>query len=302
MKREDCTKKLIRTIERIEAGMLPATIKGLYVFGSYARGAIEPGDLDIVVVYEDPGPDYWKAQRKQAKYAELSVYQAAIRTWQEFRAHLADALRSRGERIDLVLASSLEDVTEGNKAIQPGDLVLVWSAEDRNWGEKLERLTPDAAAGRAPRNEIFPLKRLRDDCATMQEVVEMIAAKELLLTHVPVAEFDVKLDLRHEAQLGLWKERKWLGKELARTMPYALKWLESCGQRCGSSPRTEVWSKTKSHRAEMGRPSLAEMLFLFRTKRKLQRQCLIPYFKQAGPNELLVFERGPAWKQSCRRK
>ncbi|MHB1033376.1 MAG: nucleotidyltransferase domain-containing protein [Pirellulales bacterium] len=302
MKREDCTKKLVRTIERIEAGTLSATIKELYVFGSYARGAIEPGDLDIVVVYEDPGPDYWKKERTKAKYAAISVYQAALTTWHEFRTRLADALRSRGERIDLVLASSLEDVTEGNKAIQPGDLVRVWSAEDRNWREKLERLTPDAAAGRAPRSEIFPLKRLRDDCATMQEVVDLIAAGEVLLTRIPVAELDLKLDLRHEAQLGLWKERKLLGKELARTMPYALRWLESCGERCGSSPRTEVWSKTKSHRVEMGRPSLAEMLFLFRTKPKLQRQCLIPYFKQAGPNKLLVFERGPAWKQACRKK
>jgi predicted nucleotidyltransferase len=189
MKREDCTKKLIRTIERIEAGVLPATIKELYVFGSYARGAIEPGDLDIVVVYEDPGPDYWKKERTKAKYADLSVYQAAIKTWQEFRSRLADSLRGRGEHIDLVLASSLEDVTAGNQAIQPGDLVLIWSAEDRDWREKLERLTPDVAAGRAPRREIFPLKRLRDDCATMQEVVDLIAAGELLLTRVPVEAF-----------------------------------------------------------------------------------------------------------------
>jgi predicted nucleotidyltransferase len=63
LKRDDYTKKLVKLIEKIESGKLPAKVTHLYVFGSYARGALQPHDLDLVVAYEDPGPKYWMRQR-----------------------------------------------------------------------------------------------------------------------------------------------------------------------------------------------------------------------------------------------
>ena len=35
-----------------------ARVREVYVFGSYARGALEPGDLDLLVVHDRATPEY----------------------------------------------------------------------------------------------------------------------------------------------------------------------------------------------------------------------------------------------------
>jgi len=55
MRREQFTDKLVRMIQTIQSGALPARVREFYVFGTYSRGALHPGDLDVVVVHDDPG-------------------------------------------------------------------------------------------------------------------------------------------------------------------------------------------------------------------------------------------------------
>jgi predicted nucleotidyltransferase len=59
MRREVGTRMLVDMIEAIVAGTLPVPVKAFYVFGSYARGAVAPHDLDILVVYKNPDKAYW---------------------------------------------------------------------------------------------------------------------------------------------------------------------------------------------------------------------------------------------------
>ena len=66
MNREQWTKKLSRMIADFEAGKTPAPVRDLYVFGSYARGAVECRDLDLVVVYEKPPAELMKELQKKA--------------------------------------------------------------------------------------------------------------------------------------------------------------------------------------------------------------------------------------------
>jgi hypothetical protein len=101
----------------------------------------------------------------------------------------------------------------------------------------------------------------------------------------------------HRRLLELWAKNNQGGRQLLQTLPYALAWLRSHGRRCRMVPKTELWDCGRRHRVEMGRPSLGVMLYQFTVEKKLQRQCLIPYFKKAGANELLVFERGPNWQE-----
>jgi predicted nucleotidyltransferase len=54
MNREQWTKKLVRIVTDIEAGRTPAAVRELYVFGSYAHGAVECKDLDLVVIHDEP--------------------------------------------------------------------------------------------------------------------------------------------------------------------------------------------------------------------------------------------------------
>lgn len=54
MKHEVYTKKLKRLLESLCTEPLMAVPRELYAFGSYARGAEEPGDLDLLFVYDLP--------------------------------------------------------------------------------------------------------------------------------------------------------------------------------------------------------------------------------------------------------
>lgn len=50
MKRERATRLLADMITRLEGGAWPlGLVEEVYVFGSYARGALEPNDVDVVI-------------------------------------------------------------------------------------------------------------------------------------------------------------------------------------------------------------------------------------------------------------
>ena len=67
MYREQWTKKLIRMITDVESLRTPAQVRELYVFGSYARGAQECKDLDLVIVHEEPPVKLMEKLKKKAK-------------------------------------------------------------------------------------------------------------------------------------------------------------------------------------------------------------------------------------------
>src|SRR5258707_2832020 len=54
MTRDRWMEKLETIISRVEAGEAPARIREIHVFGSFARGAIEPNDLDLIVIHDRP--------------------------------------------------------------------------------------------------------------------------------------------------------------------------------------------------------------------------------------------------------
>lgn len=65
MDREQATEKLIGLVKVAESGKTLVPIKEIYVFGSYARGALNPNDIDVVVIYEEPGQEWWKQYKNQ---------------------------------------------------------------------------------------------------------------------------------------------------------------------------------------------------------------------------------------------
>lgn len=53
MDRQKASRQIERIVRAIEDGKFPARIRELHVFGSYARGALSPSDLDLIVIHED---------------------------------------------------------------------------------------------------------------------------------------------------------------------------------------------------------------------------------------------------------
>jgi hypothetical protein len=197
-----------------------------------------------------------------------------------------------------VSVTRVDEFTHPDSTVKPSDLVMLWSGSDRDWQAKLAAIPVDSDAGRASRNHIFPLKRLKDDLASMNEVVEMVECQRLTLARIPADSIDCQLNAYHARKLAVWGCLR--GKQMNATLRYAMWWFQQHRQHCDVPDHECVaWSKSRTHRAHLGRPAIAWMVAEFKRRPNLKRQCLIPYFKRQGPNELLVFQRGPEWNSSA---
>ncbi|MFF5491380.1 nucleotidyltransferase family protein [Streptomyces virginiae] len=138
MNRERATELLRDMLDRLDAGERPLDlVDEVYVFGSYARGALDPGDLDVAVVY---------------------------RSDREFAAELVSAMMSGRDPM-----AGMKRALKGNKRgfqcqfNQNSDLpagaepVLLWKCGDTlaDAQARLAAIEPDPDAGRAPRDEMI---------------------------------------------------------------------------------------------------------------------------------------------------
>jgi len=294
MDRQKATEKLIRMVQVIAAGALPAPVKAFYVFGSYARGSLKPNDLDVVVVYEDPGRDYWDSLDAELRKCGKD---AILNGGRLFQTRMRGALRRPGERVDVMLTHSVEDVTGPGSKINKEDLVLLWTPDDQELHPKLDSITADSAAGRAERNHLVNLRRLYDSVGVMEKAVQWLNEGVLVLTRVPVATIVLQLNAYHTHWLEHWRKCPWIGRKTIELTPYAMWWLQQHRQQSQCPHQAEVWSKSHTHRVDLGKPSLGKMMWIFDERPRVRRQCLIPSFRAREPNELLVFERGPNWRK-----
>jgi hypothetical protein len=183
---------------------------------------------------------------------------------------------------------------DDGEIVKTSDLVLLWSPEDRNWQPKLDGIKPDPLAGRTPRKDIFPIKRLNTSREQMDSVFEDVRDSRLVLTRIAEADIECKLNEYHAGRVA--HLTKFVAERLVRHLPFAFWWLEQNGQNCDLRRKgCEFWSQDRTHRVSLGKPRLGEMKGYFAEHPSIVRQCLIPYFKRGGPNELLVFERGRAF-------
>lgn len=134
MTRDALTQKLVRILEALDREKFILKVKRLYVFGSYARGASEPGDLDLLLVYEFPD-DHSKRVERFAEKAPGSVMDRIYAVHREYMNDLKGRLCKRGEKIDLLVKtpSEFEHYVAPDGLVKPDDLVLLWSEKDRNW-------------------------------------------------------------------------------------------------------------------------------------------------------------------------
>jgi predicted nucleotidyltransferase len=279
MDRDKFTPKLRRMLATIDAGRVPVKVLAFYVFGSYSRGALNPNDLDVILLYESPPPE--------ARFN--------LRAYETLEISIRRALVKPGEKIELIATTGLSVwAQDDGEIIKTSDLVLLWSKEDHDWERKLAAIKPDPLAGRTPRNEIFPIKRLNTTREQMDYVLDDICQSRLILTRIAEADIECKLNEYHVERLA--HLTKYVAKCLAKHLPFAFWWLEQHGHRSYKGRRgCEFWSEDHTQRIYLGRPRLGEMRACFADEPAIVRQCLIPYFKRGGPNELLVFERGPAF-------
>ncbi|WP_413114448.1 nucleotidyltransferase domain-containing protein [Streptomyces sp. CY1] len=139
MKRERATQLLTDMLDRLEAGGWPLDlVDEVYVFGSYARGALEPADVDVVVEH---GTD----DRLTAEFVHSLSY------GRDPSASMKRALKGRSRGIQLQLRQR-EYLEKDGIA-----LTLLWRKGESMAAARarLADLTSDPSAGRAQRDHMI---------------------------------------------------------------------------------------------------------------------------------------------------
>ncbi|MEV0889129.1 nucleotidyltransferase domain-containing protein [Streptomyces microflavus] len=133
MKRERATRLLAEMITRLEGAEWPlGLVEEVYVFGSYARGVLEPNDVDVVVEH---GTD----KRWSGDSLDVSI------NGRDSYVGMRQALRGRTRGISFQFRGRSSLLDEGF------ELFLLWrKGEPFSLARERLALTADPAAGPAP--------------------------------------------------------------------------------------------------------------------------------------------------------
>lgn len=142
MRRSEARKR-IEALERVAAGdgrYLPR-VREVWVFGSYARGALEVGDVDLAVAFD------------QATDEAGRWFVMALAGGFDHRAALKRELRGKQRVLELHL-NELDDLRK-----EGFDPELLWRRGEsfETARARLHAVAPDATAGRAARDTVHPL-------------------------------------------------------------------------------------------------------------------------------------------------
>lgn len=213
MRRERATQLIADVLERIAQGAEhPLTlVDELYVFGSFARGALEPHDVDLAVEYsaddEYRGRQIWLMSRSRNPNTDL-------------RADLAG--RSRGLQFQF---GELENLHADGIAT-----TLLWRRGDtlETALDRLAAIKLDPDAGRAPRDEMHPafagidrwVPRPARSLLTIWENAGAVSLHQVDLPDTPV----------RDARAARIIDRNWVATSpLRRAANNASAYLEACG-------------------------------------------------------------------------
>lgn len=247
------------------------TVMSLWVAGSYARGAPDCGDLDVVLQF---GP----AQ-------DLPPLSTITRIFFGTRPYVS---------------YYMGDPTKNTSGIEFPEAVQIWSGPGCDWASAVDSIKTDATAGRAAREtDAIPLRaeQLYSDVDELQSLVEQHAAG---LVEWEFIEFDAS-SLRPIPEYQLTKDEQRLlrfvyrwGRQSKQLLPALMRlmrqrepfgtWEHRLGSQstisCGG---TEV---------RVGRPS-AWIGGAFDSNPSLHQVALVPHISARGPNGALLIRRGP---------
>lgn len=241
-------------------------VRALWVVGSFARGAAECGDLDLVMDVEAEGREPRRttlASQVAGRHPDTVVY---IGTPEKNSAHVAFP-----------------------------DAVLLWSQENRDWQGVLKGIVVQKEAGRFARSyDVLPLRREQFSCGVEpDELVQLHDKRILKWEWLPLEDISDEID-GPEAQRFLRRIAYSRGSESLRSLTYAVAWFSQ-----GSSPLTWDNLGTSQAAIRMGDAIIITGRSPSFNIRELDssisyaRIAIVPHVSRRGPNGIWVISRGP---------
>lgn len=245
-----------RTVVRAES---------LWVVGSYARGALECGDLDLVL-----------------QVTCVEGYRPPLKSF------TSQALgRSSGVRY-------YEGDPESNSShVAFPEAVHIWS-KGKDWQRSIGSIVVDPTAARLSRpTDEIPLRseQLYADIGDMEEVVKRRNAGEIAWRFIPINRADPEL-LPTEDESRVHRLMSYRGKKTRELAPYLLRYVRDhrlplysrCNSRSGAAEL-----ELEGTFIAMGRPWIAHSQL---DTLEFSRVALMPHLSQRGPNGIWELRRG----------
>lgn len=305
MLRDRATKTLERVLSTIESGAVPVAIHEVWVFGSYARGAPAPGDVDVILIHEPMSESLRATLEVEARSKRLDRVRELFYPEHRFQRMITSPLRKPADKLDLLLGSSLSQVLSRHSVVQGGRMVLLWSPHQPDWRAALASITPDENATRAFRREFLPCKRAKCSLEDMTQLTAWIDRGAMVAKVIGAPEWPIALSGEAEARIAKVSDPYCFGKASRACLPLAAWWLERAGCDRFEATRGELYSRPP--RARAVRPTLRvtfgalypAKIVWFLDQPGTEATAHILHFKRGEPRQVLEFRRGPAWVDRC---
>jgi hypothetical protein len=240
--------------------------ESLWVVGSYARGALDCGDLDLVL-----------------QVTHVEGYRSPLSSF------VSKALgRSPGVRF-------YEGDPENNSShVSFPEAVHIWS-KGKDWRRSIESIVVDPTAARLSRpTDEIPLRseQLYGDVGDMEEVLARRTAGEIAWRFIPIDRTDVEpLPTPTEDESRVLRLMSFRGKKTRELAPYVLRYVRDHRRPLYSryNNRSGAELELEGTFIAMGRPRIAHAQL-----DTLEFSCvaLVPHFSQRGPNGIWELRRG----------
>lgn len=247
------------------------SIDNVWAVGSFARGAISCGDLDLVL--------------------ELSIVDG--------NAHPPEkrVLRELGSFTGISIFIGTPD--ENSSGVSFPEAIHLWSPSEPNWESALGSILVDPNSGRFPRDhDMLPLRReqiCRGDLEQIEIILDELEKQVLTSEWVPIE----TMAAQRPANLGAETKRYldcitlFTGVKTARVMQLAVPWLNISGapllkDLCNCTPTSVKVGKTKFITGLSPNVPLHSLDGV-----ECDSLAVMPHITRRGPNGIWILRRGP---------
>jgi len=244
-------------------------VNALWVVGSYARGALQCGDLDLV--------------------ADVVSEKGGLPLTHKISRHVI----GRSPDVRLYIGTPKEN----SSGVEFPEEKLVWSPDASDWNAIIDDIPVDQTATRFKRpHDILPLRKEQivdyghEDL--FAEIVEKLDQEILSSKWVSVSEINVLPDEWSTAATKLYtKIQQWCGKKTQELMPFVIEWLND-------QNLCDLWHKEYDEKTRfkiggaevlVGKPYIDLKLL---DSLSCSAVVIVPHLSRRGPNGLWILSRG----------
>jgi hypothetical protein len=246
-------------------------VKALWAFGSWAKGALFCGDLDLII--------------------DVEVIDGFLPMTSTLHRVLI-----KGTRDVRLYVGTPEKNTSG---VAVEEAFLIWSVSDRNWKKNIAIIKPNPSAERFARKiDVLPLRseQLYAKIDALEKLVDLKNEDILNWIWAPISNFNLDSTHWSDTAVSFYESLTGhCGKKTVEAMRFIIDWFEV-------NDPIQTWGYDHSSRAaftingtfvHVGRPPIDTSRLDHHSRSGLM---IVPHFTKRGPNGIWIIRRGKKHK------